>query len=155
MTQYGTEADAMRKVENRVAVGEREEAALLQTVAKTVIVDKLVPPESMTFEHAAPGLGEHRLCLVYPTSGSMMKTRLTIHSHAFGQLCAKVSIPMAFANMLTQTDRQPEDFWKVELLAHNLNTLFHKTEWKGTSSGPARFLHRIVDGELRGFLSRR
>lgn len=150
MTHFGTEADAMRKVEKRTAIGAQEEAALLQTVAKTIIVDKLVPPESMVFER-----DEEELKLSYQMSGSMMRQRVTLHSHAFGQLCAKVNIPMNFANMLRTVERSPEDWWKPELLALNLNTFFHKTEWKGTSSGPARFLHRIVDGELRGFLSRR
>jgi hypothetical protein len=47
------------------------------------------------------------------------------------------------------------DEWKRKLLVHNLNDLFHQPNWRDPSGAPVRFLHRLVNGELRGFLSRR
>ena len=67
---------------------------LIEQVAKTVIVDRLVPPMAMTFECNAGkepivlNYGSERLCI--------------IHRHAFGQLCSKVSFPMTYANSLNE-----------------------------------------------------
>jgi hypothetical protein len=42
-----------------------------------------------------------------------------------------------------------------ELLAHNMNELFHIPVWKDKDGQSVRFLHRLVGNQLRGFLSRR
>ena len=136
---------AQRDVERRVALGLKQEAALIQSVMSTVIVDKLVPPAQMFFS-APVSVDGQPLLLTFGGSS------YGIHAHAFGQMCAKVNLPMNFANMLRWVGTKDE--WKPKLLAHNLNELFHQPEWK-ERSGQTRFLHRVVSGEVRGFLSRR
>lgn len=129
-----------KKMNQRFLAGEREEGALIEQVAKNVIIDKLVPPKMMMFHTEQ----NHPLLISYNSERDY-----TIHRHAFGQLCSKVSFPMTYANTLMNAEG-----WRLELLCHNLNQLFHRPEWSDRS-GPTRFLHRIVGNELRGFLSHR
>lgn len=146
---------AQQRMENRFLGGAKQEEALLETVAKAVIVDRLVPPRAMDF---------------FPDHGAKVGIRLryrndqatvAIHRHALGQLCGKVGLPMNFVNALNQhagtesIDSPTTEDWKRALLCYNLLELYSEPEWTERGGGPARFLHRIVDGELRGFLSRR
>jgi len=141
---------AERKVAARIEVGKHEEKQLIESIKKTVIQDKLVPPkkESMRF-CTDPVFDNRELVLEYKNADGSFNY-VTIHPHAFGQLCEKVKLPMTFANML-KTDEP----WQLNLLIENLNTLFYNTPFKLTAGEAPRFLHRIVDNELRGFLSRR
>jgi hypothetical protein len=132
--------EAEQRMHKRFLAGEREEGALIEQVARNVIVDKLVPPKLMVF-HTDP---KRPIFVNYNALQDF-----TIHRHAFGQLCSKVGFPMTYASSLINA----ED-WRKELLCHNLNRLFHLTEWSD-KNGPTRFLHRIVGNELRGFLSHR
>jgi hypothetical protein len=135
---------AQAQIERRFPQGEAQEQALLDVVGKTVIHDRLVPPGKMTFlGHAVPDLG-----LDYQRPGEPI---YTIHRHALGQLCAKVSLPISYVNLLQVKDEP----WRLELLAHNLNELYHRPIWLERGGAQTRFLHRIVDNEVRGFLSRR
>lgn len=133
---------AEKQMNNRFLAGEKEECALVEQVARNVILDRLVPPKSMEF--VVTGFEPYTLLLAYNGGNGFY-----IHRHAFGQLCSKVGFPMSYAQALLG-----EQKWKTVLLCHNLNELFHQTEWPDRS-GPARFLHRIVGNELRGFLSHR
>jgi hypothetical protein len=138
-------AQAQRAVEQRVAVGLKQESSLIQSVMSTVIVDKLVPPAQMLFSSPITEEGQP---LLIAFGGSSYR----LHAHAFGQMCAKVNLPMNYANGLRWVGVKDE--WKPRLLAHILNEHYHQPEWK-ERSGQTRFLHRIVDHEVRGFLSRR
>ena len=141
---------AERKVAARIEVGRKEEKDLLEAVKKTVIQDRLVPPTKEAMEFSLdPIFRNNELLLQYKNSdGSFSFVKL--HPHAFGQLCEKVKLPMTYANMLNV----PEP-WRLGLLGDSLNRLFYNTPFKSTGGEAPRFLHRIVDNELRGFLSRR
>jgi hypothetical protein len=134
---------AKARMEARFKVGEEQEQLLIDIVTRTVIVDRLVPPKSMGF-YTTDGGGLH---ISY--AGNLP---CNIHKHALGQLCQKVSpnIPMAYANGLLGKNRTTAD-----LLAYSLEALFNSQEWVDRGGQQARFLHRIVAGELRGFLSHR
>jgi hypothetical protein len=140
MVEEDSHEYAEKKMNQRFLAGQREEGALIEQVAKNVIIDKLVPPKLMTFHTEQV----HPLLINYNSDRDY-----TVHRHAFGQLCSKVSFPMTYANALMNAEK-----WRLELLCHNLNELFHQPEWVDRS-GPQRFLHRIVGDELRGFLSSR
>jgi hypothetical protein len=134
-------SEAEQRMNKRFLAGEREEGALVEQVAKNVIVDRLVPPKAMTF------FLDHGNAVNMQYAGSLHC--VSLHQHAFGQLCSKVSFPMSYANSL-----KGGDTWRAELLCHNLNKLFQEPTWEDRG-GPQRFLHRIVGTELRGFLSHR
>ena len=135
---------AKARMEKRFMLGEQQEQILLGIVAKTVIVDKLVPPKMTGFLVGADG----QLRLKY----FGVEMPVTIHRHALGQLCAKVdpALPANFVNGLLGGNIK-----KKELLAYSLEALFAADEWLERGGQPLRFLHRLVGGELRGFLSHR
>lgn len=152
-------SEAKLRMERRFKDSDKQDDALLEQISKMVIVDRLVPPRMMEFYS---GFDEEGIKLRYPLNppGGGAADIVKIHRHALNQLCAKVHLPMTYVNQLNQYVEKPgleskttED-WKRQLLCYNLNELFHEPEWPDRSGTP-RFLHRIVDGELRGFLSRR
>lgn len=132
------------KVKSRLELGEQEQQRLISLVSSMVIRDKLVSPTAMHF-HATEG--SNHIALSY----SKDEKKYTIHRHALQQLAMKVNLPIVYVKIL---NRASSDNWRADLLAQNLNTLFHKEEFKDRAGSP-RFLHRIVGDELRGFLSRR
>lgn len=132
------------RVKNRLQVGEAEQKRLIEQVGRMVIRDKLVPPKGMQF--TVPD-GQSAVRILYNGAEETLK----IHRHALNQLAAKVSVPMTYVNHL---QGQSPEGWKSDLLAYILTTSFHQTDFPDRA-GEMRFLHRIVDGELRGFLSRR
>lgn len=145
---------ALTRLHNRLPKGAAEERALLGTVSKMVIRDKLVPPKKMEFILSSAGespCGMVRIARVDLYYGDVDGAICRIHHHALSQLCARAGIPMTYVNTLNVVDKG----WKLELLRHNLNELFHQPEFKERGGEATRYLHRIVDGELRGFLSRR
>lgn len=138
------------KVKNRLNVGVKEQQKLIDAVAAMVIRDKLVPPEHVRVHPSDSGLPgkvpANRMIIRYQGSDPC-----TIHQHALGQLAAKVNVPMAYVNHLALAKEEP---WKRELLGHILTESFQKTHFPDRGGSP-RFLHRIVNNELRGFLSKR
>ena len=138
--------EANSRLTKRFPAGKAQEDALVAEVARTVIVDRLVPVDHMGF------------CV---TDGSYLQIRYdgyppaTIHRHALGQLCQKARLPMNYTNALLSPEHANEKLPSLQLLTTNLRELFAMKEFVDRSGSPARFLHRIVSGELRGFLSSR
>lgn len=131
------------RMSQRLEMGTEQQEQLLDRVSKMVIQDRLVPPELMHFEPQG-----HTVGLQY--AGKEDVPMLSVHPHALRQLTTKVGIPATYVNQL-QDAKEP---WRVDLLAHILNEHYTHTTFPDKSGSP-RFLHRIVDNELRGFLSRR
>jgi hypothetical protein len=146
-----TKEDAERSVAARVETGRKAEHDLIEIVKKTVIVDKLVPPSAPAMRFCI-GVRSQNNELLLEYSNGYEHQPVSIHPHAFGQLCEKVKLPMTYANMLHGKEKES---WQVNLLCDNLNTLFYNTPFKSTQGQSPRFLHRIVNDQLRGFLSRR
>lgn len=146
-------ARTIRGVMNaRFEDGERRQQQLLETVASMVIRDRLVPPKATRF-NVAPVEGSHLHDLAKITIGyAGDETTYDLHRHALNQLCAKVGLPMTYVNSLWM---KSTDQWRLHLLAHNLNELFHQTSFQERGKHEVMFLHRLVGKELRGFLSRR
>ncbi len=157
--------NAQAMLERRLPAGEKQAAALIDHVSSMVIIDKLVPPRAASFFITK----DDGIRLRYPdrivtepdgTSTKVVDT-VTIHRHALNQLCAKVHLPMTYVNHLNKYEAQlnieskTTDDWKRQLLCYNLNELFHEPDWMDRGGTPTKFLHRVVNGELRGFLSRR
>jgi hypothetical protein len=144
---FDTYEKSQNDLMKRFAAGKLQEDALVTVVANTLIVDKLVPVERMTF--FVSGVIES-LRIRYDGSKDV-----GIHRHALGQLCQKATMPMNFTNSLLTPPRAEEKLPRLHLLANNLRELFSMQEFKDRSGAPARFLHRTVNDELRGFLSQR
>lgn len=148
--------EANSRLTRRFPAGKAQEDALVAEVARTVIVDRLVPMDRMQV-CASPSLeirdgddASAHLRVKYDGHASV-----TIHRHALGQLCQKAKLPMNYTNALLLPERPSEKVPSLQLIATNLRELFAMKEFTDRSGAPARFLHRIVGTELRGFLSSR
>lgn len=82
------------------------------------------------------------IAVQYPARGGEIVTR-TLHRHAIGQMAQTIDMPVKFLDSLQDTHAQ----WGRELLAHNLQTVFHNRH------ANKRYLTRSINGEVRGFLS--
>lgn len=133
---------ANARMEARFKLGAAEERTLIENIAKTVIVDKLVPPKMMGFQAL-----EGRLFIRYEG----LEGQFGVHPHALSQLCEKVkpSLPAKYVRGLLGMDG------RGDLLSYSLEYLFNTDDWVEKSGQSQRFLHRLVGNELRGFLSRR
>lgn len=140
---YDTAASLLAK---RLPLGKAQEEALVAEVARTIITDRLVPVDRMGIRVAE----DRYLQLRYDGYPAV-----TIHRHALSQLCQKAKLPMNYTNSLLAPDRSEETLPALSLLATNLRELFAMKEFTDRSGAPAKFLHRIVGAELRGFLSSR
>jgi hypothetical protein len=94
-----------------------------------------------------------KLCLLYEGEDQTVD----LHRHALGQMAEAAGIPRRFVTLLLTGDPGttcPDYNWMLKLLAHNFNELFHHRKFED-GNGPRRYLHRLVNGEVRGFLSNR
>lgn len=137
---------AQTRAEQRFNAHEDQEVRLLTQIANLVIRDKLVAPKAMNFFVRSDGTNRPESIVLQYQGGETV----TLHRHAIGQLAGKVELPITYLNKLDVK----HNAWRLDLLCHNLQTLFQNTAFEKGSEQP-RFLHRIVNGELRGFLSRR
>jgi len=102
----------------------------------------------MSFD-PSKGTPSNPLSLGYHKPDGELRETVTIHPHAMRQICAKVSLPTNYAKLLSEHTRGRL------LLSLNLSELFSFDEWLSKDGRKIKFLHRIVDGQLRGFISRR
>jgi hypothetical protein len=81
--------------------------------------------------------------VAYDEASVINETSYTIHKHALNQLSDRVKVK----NFRTVVNELSErGAWGKELIAHNLNEIYHHLDGE-------RFLLRQVRGEMRGFLS--
>jgi hypothetical protein len=125
---------ARERFEKQLHEGRASAEATIAHVVNNVPDDAIVASKDLSFEANGNGLK----VWLSDASGPC-----PVHKHAFNQIASRAGIPTKFANELVGAD---ED-WKRELIAHNLNEMYHRE--------PKRYLARSVGGELRGWLSDR
>ena len=144
------EEDIRKNIQNRIERGSEECTRMVELIEKRTIRDILVN---------AGG------AVVYPSTTASSGMSITygdeensykIHRHALSQITEKVSIPASYVNRLNTPSVGD---WKRKCLsndiqAHYKNYLVDEPA-RYTKKGSRTFLHRIVAGELRGFLSSR
>jgi hypothetical protein len=131
-------------MKRRILIGEEHRNSIIQKVLSTHIIDKLVSPESMRIVH-----DNHDFFVEY-SNGYQAR----IHRHAMGQLAGTAGIPRRYVSALRDGVVSMPSRDRHDLLCHVFNTHYTKGEYLDRSRKPTKFLHRTVDGELRGFLSR-
>ncbi len=134
------------KLVHMLSQGSEAENHLIEQVAAVHIQDKLVAPKKLYFRATRGKAYVHFSAIAHDAE-------FVIHPHAFGQMCDLVKLPRKYANHLLH---RKED-WAHNLLSHNLQQLFVQSDFPefGDSGVQRRFLARTVNGELRGWLSRR
>jgi len=138
---------------NKVTAGAQVQSSVLESVMRTVIKDRLVPHDEMEFKAVEVG-GSIALRMTHLKDGQVF----SIHRHALGQLVSVAGITGTYKNRLMGVVSKPpireRTQWSMDLLCTNLNTIYTLGEFLDRRKQPARYLHRAVEGELRGFLSR-
>lgn len=128
---------ALDKLNQLIEKGRTSASQVIENVMNNQPTDRLVAGSKLNFHPTPTGVG-----VQFPEyRGDAIDLR--IHRHALNQMALAVDMPMKFLDTLA--DEKAD--WGKELLAHNLNTIFHERHAK------KRNLTRAVNGEVRGFLS--
>ena len=139
-------AAARGRLHQQVTKGAEAQMRILERVTKAVIIDRLEYPIAMSFFIGKGG----ELRLSYKHSRSGKPDDVAIHSHALGQLASATDLlPRLYARKLNVEDVD----WMMSLLEHNFNEVYHNVEFLDRKGAPKKFLHRTVDGVLRGFMT--
>lgn len=171
MSQFNTAMETNRvtqardRLSYRFRLGEGEQGRLVQQVADMHIRDLLKYPKEMYFfcEKGSSGGVNVRFASIprlveslgrVPTDEELKEyaleqPALKIHAHALGQMAARFKFPQNYATRLRQGSP-----WEKELLEGNLDTLAHNMDFRDRRRQKAKFLHRIVGDEIRGFVTR-
>ena len=140
---------ARRMLEARLESGAQKQSAALVHLASQGIKDRLVPPKAMQFV-----VDEEEKDISLSYLGDTVEPNYTIHPHALRQMSKVTGLPYTYVTKLRTSKRGPIPLWQLNLLCENYNTLFHRGSYLDRRRNPAKFLHRSVNGEIRGFLSR-
>jgi hypothetical protein len=128
---------AYDKLNALVEKGRAKASQVIEHVMTNQPQDRIVKGSALTFQPTTTGVG-----VTLPEfHGNTVDLR--IHRHALNQMALAVDMPMKFLDSLADE----KSAWGKELLAHNLNTIYHERHSK------KRNLARAVNGEVRGFLS--
>jgi len=134
-----------------VAVGMEQQKALIKSIMSTQIRDQLVDPKLMAFDYDDKGLV---LGYVSRDPEAWRVQKVTIHDNALGQLAKQADLDRGqVVKWLTACAGMLRDK-RLALACHVLNTHFHEGLYTDRRGKPAKFLHRLVDTQLRGSLSR-
>jgi len=136
---------AQELLTKRLAFGKDKGGELLNQVSSMVIKDSLVLPSDMQLSLLGQ---EIRLT---PSSGGVP---WKVHNHALGQLSEVFKYPRVYYNrLLDGVLNIPVSQCRAKLVA-DLNWHTSEARLKDRRGNSAKYLCRVVDGELRGFLSR-
>src|SRR5277367_102377 len=109
--------EAMQKLESLIAKGRQSAATVIDHVMTHQPQDRLPVASRMQFTHDSSAV---RVNFPEHQSGEIIGQG--IHRHALGQMAQTIDMPMKFLDSL-QDEKLP---FGRELLAHNLNTIFHE-----------------------------
>jgi hypothetical protein len=125
--------DARKRFDAEIERGKTRALAVIEQVNRDVPQDRVVVGKKLTFHADANGVK-----VEFPDHDHTVQG---FHRHAIGQAATRAEIPLAYIDKL-----MTKGAWGHELVAENLNTLYH-------NSNGAKYLARSVQGEVRGFLS--
>lgn len=137
---------AVARLASLIALGESSQTQVIQHVLNRSIVDKLVDPRSARME-----LGmKNELIMRYLPKGEAA----TVSGNALGQMCGVAEIPKTYVNKLLTKCAGMDSHVREQLTLHLFNTHFHEGKYLNRRNERTKFLHRTLNGELWGFLSR-
>ena len=122
-------ARARQRLEEQIAKGAAAVEETLDKIERLVPTDYLIPSNVVRIQAAPNGVAA-----TWPQANQPLE----IHRHALGQLAERAAVPTKYVDTLMQED--------AELLAHNLTRRYAGQE-------PKKYLARVVQGGLRGWLS--
>ncbi len=141
---------AYNTLQQHFAKGRNEGMALFEKIKKLIIVDYMVFTDDMSFTASDH---RHQPPLYFATlrnrDGSPKETmELELHPHAFSQMTQAIGVSKSSVNNMGA------EKWEREDLAGLMNSRFTRLDFKQRGGGKDRFMNRVVDGKVRGFVSR-
>ena len=135
LTTPESRQQAMDKLNNLINQGRTSAGSVIEHVMTHQPQDAIVRGKALTFR------ADHEKKAVALMMGDALDHR--IHRHALNQMATAVDMPMKFLDSLANEKAE----WGRELLAENLNTIFHNR------FSTKRYLSRSLNAEVRGWLS--
>lgn len=134
---------AKHKLETMIDKGRNTAGSVIEHVMSNQPKDRLVRSRDLAFI-ASPESSE--ITVSFP-DGPRVAGAVTqqLHRNALNQMAQATDLPLKFVDALQNTGAP----WGRELLAHNLNTVFHNRMAK------SQYLFRSLGTQVRGFLSDR
>jgi len=112
-----------------------------------VIVDRVATTGNMRFD---PSTHKNKNPRYFIRGADGIEREYTLHNHAFGQMLDCVDIPRHFARKLSEGE-----MWeRVQLASVLLTERFQLKEFNQRGGGKDRFVNRLVNDQVRGFVSR-
>lgn len=142
---------ALSQLTRSISVGQERQNEVIKQVLSVTIRDKLVDPRSMTF--TLP-LSERDPITLHYEQGQGSEVVNLSEDHALGQLASLAKIPKLYINALRTECVGLPFVERHALLCRILNVHFQKGKFYDRRGQHTKFLHRIVQGELLGVLSR-
>ncbi len=138
-----TKTAAQHKLETMIEKGRATAGSVIEHVMGNQPKDRLVRSRDLTFV-ASPDAAE--ITVSFP-DGPRAEGAVSqgLHRNALTQMAQATDLPLKFVDALQDTGAP----WGRELLAHNLNTVFHNRMPK------SQYLFRSLGTQVRGFLSDR
>lgn len=141
---------AVRRLSSIISIGAEAQQAVIQKVLKRSIVDRLVDPQSAEVTSQSG-----RLYMRYEKT--FTNDHVFISDNALGQMCKVTGIPKTYVNKLMASEPEcvgMDESTRYDLITHLFTTHFHEGQYLDRRKQRAKFLHRLMDGHLYGFLSR-
>lgn len=132
--------DTTHKLQEMIDEGRRTAPVVLQEVQNSQPKDYLVGTPFINFNHEE---GKVKFDTRRVLGSPEVEHSFNLHPHALNQCTDFVGIPRKFTDDLFQSG------WGRDLLAHNMNTMY------GHIPKPSKRLVRVVNDEVRGYLSDR
>lgn len=126
--------EARSKFEAQIERGKSRAIAVIEQINTQIPTDRVVNNRALNFK---VDMG----ALKVQFRNGQQEIVEGFHRNALGQAATRAGIPIAYIDTLME-----KGDWGRELIAENLNELYHNHE-------PAKYLTRSVNGEIRGFLS--
>jgi hypothetical protein len=134
---------AFNALKRLIGVGEKHQAEVIKHALKRIIVDRLVDPRVSVID-----VQNNNLYINY------REVAATISNHALSQMCGVAGVPKLYINKLMTECAGMSASTRQGLVVHVLNTHFREGIYLDRRKQRMKFLHRTLNGELWGFLSR-
>lgn len=140
---------ALKQLQGKVQVSKQVQSSIIADALKLTIKDKLVDPKRTSFL-----MQPKPLIYYHNATGIGRSDQALIHPHALGQIADVANIPRTYVRKLLEGCVGMDPDKRLGLLERCLDTHMREGVFLDRRKNPTKFLHRMVEGELRGFLSR-
>jgi len=138
---------AEQTLKNRFSIGRSQGHSMFNKLKSQIIVDRVATTGNMRFD---PSTHKNKNPRYFIRGADGKEHEFTIHNHAFGQMLDCIDVPRHFARKLGEGD-----MWeRVQLASVLMTERFQLKNFNQRGGGKDRFVNRLVNDQVRGFVSR-